>query len=391
MDGLRSRVNHSRQDIQSTLRLAAGVLNQGDANQAQRLLEEAYAEVPDASAYVAALGAVAEQQGDYVTARSRYLEFVARAGGTPLTTSLATRLVFLRGKTAQPLAEYLVGGGHELQHMTTRPVVALPRITSPPGDPRLERLAIVVTELLVRDLRARSWIVIDWELSDAVQDEVASSPQGPPVASTVAERLGADFVVTGSIAALSEGFVRVDLPVHVTREGAPETVDISLSIAADSYGPERSRVANLLVESIIAVEGGVHPPEPSPDALFESPGVVDRFADGLLAAAGGDDAAALRAFQGALQLEPGARPIRDRVDQFTALAEFDDSASMPLFDEVLSFSRSVGRARASLRAVAPSWDAPDALRRSGALDAFGLDRLGAQTFIDILVTLGGSS
>ncbi len=390
MDALRSRVDRSRGDLESTVRLAAGLLNEGDVDGAQRLLEDAYEEVPSATAYLAALGAVAESRDDYVTARARYLDFSQRAGWTPLTKSLAERLVFHRGKTAPALARELVEGSRVLDHGTERSVIAVPRVTAPLGDERLERLAIVMTELLVRDLRAQRQQVIDWELSEAVHTLVG---QDDLTDGTVARHLAADFIVGLEIAPIGEGFASIDVSIHSFEPGGEwvDSLGVRLSIVPGPYAPERTRIAGEVLELLIDAQGGVNRPPLAPDGVFDTDRVLDLFADGLLAAARGDDASALRDFEEALAYEPGSPPVLDRVRQFQSLTTPAEDRVGSLFTEVLAFARSAAQAQTAARTTGAAWSTPEEMSRSGALDALGLDRLGAHTFVDLIVRLGGGS
>lgn len=390
LPGLRARVERSRGDVESVLRLASGFAARGDLTGAGAVLEYARAEVPEVDAYAAGLGTTAERAGDFMTARDRYLDFVASAGPSRLTSRLAEHATMLRGKTADPIARTLVDDGVVLDHGSEPSrVIALRRFETPPDDDSVVRVAIALTELVLRDLRQTQLRVIDWELTEAVRRLVAPDAQ-PNADRLIAERLSAGVVVSPSIS--RDGSDSLLVVLRVLRAVEPGRADVAVDtiVLGRAFAPaDRSLLSTRAVEMALGAAEGSVAGFPRDGPVSIAPEVLDQLGAGLLAADRGDDAGALAAFAEANRLAPAFPAAGERLRQYEELSAFQSARALPLADEILSFARAAARARAARRAAAGGWEAVGALTRNGPGEVFGLDRLGSQVFLDLLITVEG--
>lgn len=392
LPGLRDRVERDRADTESVVRLAAGLWRSGDRAAARQLLAEAARDVPDAPEYLAALAVTAETDGDFYAAREWYLRFLQAAGWSNLSRSVAGRPYLMRGVTAEPLAAQLVDGDLTLDHGSDPAlVVAVPRFQAAPGDPDMQGFAILATELLVRDLGARGLVPLDWELSEAVRQRVAADPAQEAVAARVAEHLDARVVVTGTVQRSGPDSVSLELrALRFDDLGVgTETVDI-LTLGLSPYAPDRSRLATRAFEMAVGAEAGTTTPPQLDVADFVSRAALMQFAAGLLLVDAGSPLAR-DALAAAAQLAPNYPPIEERIDQIDELAVFQGSETLPLAREILAFARSAQHVRVTIGRAEGRWLAPDPLERSGIGEVLGLDRVGAQVFLDLLISVGGPS
>jgi len=388
---LRSRIERTHTDSESVLRLSAGLRRSGDHAGSRQLLEQARLEAPEALEYVAAIAAIDEADGEYVAAREGYLRFLGAAGRTPLSGALADRPALLRGATAGGLAEQLVDGDRTLDHgVNPVAVVAVPMIQSPTGNAETERFAAVATEFLVRDLRSRGYRVIDWELSEAVRRRLASDPETDSVPLGMAHHLSSRVVVLGDLAPAGTDSLSLDLRVHRVDEGGSQVTASSLRIGVAPYAPDRARLSTRVLEMASGVDEGTVSPTQLEVADFVSRAALARFGAGLLLNDTGDGPGAREALADALRLAPDYPPIQERLEQVNSLALVRAAETVPFAEEILSFARSMKQTRSATRAMDGAWSAPDMLDRSGPAEVLGLDRIGAQVFLDLLITIGGA-
>ena len=390
---LRARADRSRSDTEAVLRLSSGLWRTGERTEARDLLEGARAEMPEALEYTAALAVMAEGEGDYMGARTEYLRFLQTAGLTRLARSFAERTHHLRGLTADPLAQELVEGGRTLDHGRDPSfVLALPRIQAPPGDDDLARFAIMATELLLRDLRARRFTVLDWELSEAVRNRVASGLPVPSVTQRMAEHLSARVVVTGAVQSAGQDSVSIDLAVlRMDDLGTGLVATDTLTLGLAPYAPDRSRLATRVIEMASGAEEGVLAPAELEIADFTSRAALDRLGAALLRITAGDGPGAREELVEGARLAPEFGPIQERLDQVDALAAIERSATLPFAEDILAFSRSAERTRRVVGSADRAWRTAGPLERGGVGEVLGLDRVGAQVFLDLVIRIGGPS
>ena len=106
---------------------------------------------------------------------------------------------------------------------------------------------------------------------------------------------------------------------------------------------------------------------------------------GLLLAADGDRARARAELERARSLAPRFEPLLARVEQLASLDDVRSSPTLPLAEEILDLARRQATASALLDSSGGPFVTGST--RHGVGEAFGLDRLGSQVFVDLIIDL----
>jgi TolB-like protein len=381
-------VARSSADAESVLRLAAGLWAEGDRIGARQVLEAARAQNPDEPVYVATLGVVAESVGEYEAARDLYAAFIDGTRASALSFVLTERLRVTRGETAPEVAASVVASGGPLDHrLGSEFVVAVVPFEAAESDPELAALALAATELLASDLESREpFRVIPWEITDLT--ERAVNPGESPLfdAQTLTSLLGAQQVVWGEVRRAPGDSLVLRINASWTEAGGTTPIfgGDEIRVGLETFSEDRSALTERTFELLIGGERGSLESDYFGSPSTASTSALVAFGEGLSGLLAGDRPGALASLQQAQVLAPEFPPLRARIAQLEALDAFETSRTLPLAEDILGLARRLAATDALTRDgfgdVSPT--------RHGIGEALGLDRLGSQGFIDIVIQLG---
>ncbi len=392
MEELRNRASRSRGDVESRLRLAAGLWAQGNRSGAERLLIDAQNVSPEETLYTAALGVVAEASGSYESARALYLAFLDRSAQSAVGDRVAERLRLTRAETATSVVREALATGQAWAHGvdTARAVSILPlRAVGP--DPTLRGLAAAATDLLTTDLATQApFQPLDWEVSAVANRALAPPGGGATDVRAASALLGSHRIVRGevrrtgadSVVFLIEAYWVDDDAISVVAGG-------SVRMGLESYAQSRGSVAERVWELLVGGGPDMLPPTYFPPNATVPTEAVIAMGDALLLVETGDRPAAQARLEDARELAPDWPPLLAHIARLQALDEFQASMSLPLAEEMVGLARREA-ARAALAAGASAGPAGPGSTRHGVGEAFGLDRLGSQVWIDVVIERGAS-
>lgn len=395
---LRGRVDRSRADAESVIRLAAGLWSQRDTAGTLRLVSEAHEAHPEEPAYTAFLGALEEASGDYGAARAHYLEFLT-ASPSDLTSTVVSRLTAIRSRSAVPVVEALVEDDpsppptrDEVPNIVIVPVVV-------PDDEDLASLALAATEILQRNVRVSYALgtglggtptpVLDWEVSRAARDAIGPG-DSDIAAREIGDLLGARAVVTGRLDRPAPDSLRFTFRVQRRTEYNSWTQNLDAqTMTAVAYAARPSAVGRRVFEMLLGAQPGAIS-ESLEDVLPPtSPAALLTLGDALDAIARGDEVTAAGLLAEVDEQTPNHPIVLARLDQLATLRALS-ALDVPLGGDVLALARGRYAVGTQLRDHRGGSLFGTAVRH-GIGEAFGLDRLGTQLLADFTISHVGTS
>lgn len=306
---LESRLEADPADLDTGRRLAVAYREEGRTAEASAVVARLAELYPDDLGLLVMRGLIAEDAGDYPTARSSYQDVLDRDPGAELRDRMEQRLAVVRRAELRSEVRAALAREAELAQTSPDPsrVGVFPFVYEG-TDPQWEPLAVALPQLLATDLGVTGRITIVERLRvQALLDELELGETGRAEAASAARSgrlLGSGHVVQGRLRVEADDRVAVDAAVvGVLQPGAEEVDPVTARDVVERFFDLEKQLA-FDIHAELGIQLTPAERERINERQTESIEALLAYGRGLQAMYAGDFRAAEQSFAEAEELDP---------------------------------------------------------------------------------------